>query len=104
HIYIPKRFSYPMRDIWQLQPRFQQRQGKKPYRLLTHPRFRAAYDFLLLRAEAGEVETELAKWWTDFQQANSQQKQGMTEQGRRGRGRRRRRRSSKNKSKNPSDE
>lgn len=104
HISIPKRFSYPMRDIWQLQPRFQQRQGKKPYRLLTHPRFRAAYDFLLLRAEAGEVETELAKWWTDFQQANSQQKQGMTEQGRRGRGRRRRRRSSKNKSKNPSDE
>ncbi|MET0070442.1 MAG: polynucleotide adenylyltransferase PcnB [Candidatus Thiodiazotropha sp.] len=104
HISIPKRFSYPMRDIWQLQPRFQQRQGKKPYRLLTHPRFRAAYDFLLLRAEAGEVETELAKWWTDFQQANSQQKQGMTEQGRRGRGRRRRRRSSKSKSKNPSDE
>ncbi|MBT2969502.1 MAG: polynucleotide adenylyltransferase PcnB [Candidatus Thiodiazotropha sp. (ex Ctena orbiculata)] len=104
HISIPKRFSYPMRDIWQLQPRFEQRQGKKPYRLLTHPRFRAAYDFLLLRAEAGEVETELAKWWTEFQQANSQQKQSMTDQGRRGRGRRRKRRSNKNKRKNPSDE
>ncbi|MES9993618.1 MAG: polynucleotide adenylyltransferase PcnB [Candidatus Thiodiazotropha sp.] len=104
HISIPKRFSYPMRDIWQLQPRFQQRQGKKPYRLLTHPRFRAAYDFLLLRAEAGEVEAELGKWWTDFQQANSQQKQSMTDQGRRGRGRRRKRRGNKNKSNKSSDD
>lgn len=104
HISIPKRFSYPMRDIWQLQPRFQQRQGKRPYRLLTHPRFRAAYDFLLLRAEAGEVDTELGKWWTDFQQANGQQKQSMTDQGRRGRGRRRKRRSHRNKGNKPSDE
>lgn len=103
-ISIPKRFSYPMRDIWQLQPRFEQRQGKRPYRLLTHPRFRAAFDFLLLRAEAGEVEPEIAKWWTDFQQANAQQKQSMSEQGRRGRGRRRKRRTSNNKSNNPSDE
>lgn len=100
-ISIPKRFSYPMRDIWQMQPRFLQRQGKRPHRLLTHPKFRAAYDFLLLRAEAGEVERELADWWTRFQDANGQQKQSMTEQGRRGRSRRRRRRS---KSKNTTDE
>jgi poly(A) polymerase len=104
HVSIPKRFSFPMRDIWQLQPRFEQRQGKRPYRLLSHPRFRAAYDFLLLRAEAGEVELELSKWWTDFQRANSQQKQSMTEQGRRGRRRRRKRRGNKNQSNSPSDE
>jgi poly(A) polymerase len=104
YVSIPKRFSYPMRDIWQLQPRFLQRQGKRPYRLLSHPRFRAAYDFLLLRADAGEVESELSQWWNDFQRANSQQKQSMTEQGRRGRSRRRRRRSNKNKNHSPGNE
>jgi poly(A) polymerase len=104
HVTIPKRFSYPMRDIWQLQPRFLQRQGKRPYRLLSHPRFRAAYDFLLLRAEAGEVDLELSQWWSDFQHANSQQKQNMTEQGRRGRRRRRKKRSNKNQKNAPGDE
>jgi poly(A) polymerase len=89
---IPKRFSYPMRDIWQLQARFTQRQGKRPQRLLTHPKFRAAYDFLLLRAESGEVDRELADWWTVYQSASSQEKMSMTEQGKRGRGRRRRKR------------
>jgi poly(A) polymerase len=94
---IPKRFSYPMRDIWHMQPRFLNRSGKRPQRLLTHPRFRAAYDFLLLRAEAGEVEQELADWWTAFQEANGQGQKAMSEQGRRGR-RRRRRRPSESKS------
>lgn len=65
---IPKRFSVPMREIWELQPRFHRRRGKQPQRLMAHPRFRAAYDFLLLRAEAGEVEQELARWWTDIQE------------------------------------
>jgi poly(A) polymerase len=65
---LPKRFSLPMREIWQLQPRFEQRGGKRPMRLVGHPRFRAAYDFLLLRAHAGEVEQELADWWTQFQE------------------------------------
>lgn len=92
---IPKRFSYPMRDIWQLQARFTQRQGNRPQRLMTHPKFRAAYDFLLLRAESGEVEQELSDWWTLYQDANSQEKLSMTEQGRRGRGKRRRRRRKK---------
>jgi poly(A) polymerase len=104
HVSIPKRFSYPMRDIWQLQPRFLQRQGKRPYRLLTHPRFRAAYDFFLLRAEAGEVDLELSQWWSDFQHANSQQKQTMTEQGRRGRRRRRKKRTNKTQNRNPGNE
>ena len=64
---IPKRFSYPMREIWTLQYRFGLRTGKRPQRLLTHPRFRAAYDFLLLRAESGETDPELAQWWTELQ-------------------------------------
>ncbi len=64
---IPKRFSIPMREIWQLQPRFHKRRGRQPERLIPHPRFRAAYDFLLLRAQVGEVEQELADWWTQIQ-------------------------------------
>lgn len=64
---IPKRFSLPMREIWQLQPRFEMRKGGRARRLLTHPRFRAAYDFLLLRAQAGEAPQELADWWTEAQ-------------------------------------
>lgn len=88
---IPKRFSYPMRDIWHMQPRFMNRSGKRPQRLLTHPRFRAAYDFLLLRAESGEVEQELADWWTHFQKDHGQEQQSVGEQGKRGRSRRRRR-------------
>ncbi len=67
---IPKRFSLQMRDIWCLQHRFEQIEGKRPHRLLNHPRFRAAYDFLLLRAESGEADPELAKWWTEFQERN----------------------------------
>jgi len=65
---IPRRFTLPMREIWTLQHRFEFRQGKRPLRLLTHPRFRAAYDFLVLRAEAGEADPELARWWTEFQE------------------------------------
>ena len=67
---LPRRFSTPMIEIFQMQPRFTQRQGKRPQRLLTHPRFRAAYDFLVLRAQAGEAEQELADWWTELQAGN----------------------------------
>ncbi|WP_043114673.1 polynucleotide adenylyltransferase PcnB [Solimonas soli] len=67
HIVIPKRFSVPMREIWALQPRFDMRRGGRAQRLLTHPRFRAAYDFLLLRAASGEAPQELADWWTQAQ-------------------------------------
>lgn len=66
-IAIPKRFSLPMREIWQMQPRFEMRKSGRAKRLLTHPRFRAAYDFLLLRAQAGEAPKELADWWTQAQ-------------------------------------
>jgi poly(A) polymerase len=64
---IPRRFSMPMRELLMLQPRFNRRSGVKSLSLLQHPRFRAAYDFLLLRAQAGVADPELAKWWTDIQ-------------------------------------
>jgi poly(A) polymerase len=64
---IPKRFSMPMQEIWELQPRFDQLQGNKPKRLLAHPRFRAAYDFLVLRAETGDADPQIARWWTAAQ-------------------------------------
>ncbi len=67
---LPRRFSTPMVEIFSLQPRFTQRQGKRPQRLMEHPRFRAAYDFLVLRAQAGEAEQELADWWTELQAGN----------------------------------
>ena len=53
---------------------FEQRAGKRPYALLEHQRFRAGYDFLLLRAESGETDLELAEWWTDFQNADGEQR------------------------------
>lgn len=67
HTALPRRFSSPMREIWALQPRFEKRHGKRAFGFLSHVRFRAAYDFLLLRAESGEPVSELAKWWTQIQ-------------------------------------
>lgn len=77
-IAIPRRFSSVMRDIWILQHRFPKRFGKRAYQLLEHPKFRAAYDFLLVRAEVegGEL-TELAQWWTDFQDASPTKRKDM---------------------------
>lgn len=74
---IPRRYDGMMKEIWALQPRFEQRGGQRPYRLLEHPRFRAAYDFLLLRAEAGEVPAELGDWWTRFQDAGDEERAAM---------------------------
>jgi poly(A) polymerase len=64
---IPRRFAVPMRELLMLQPRFNRRSGVKALSLLQHPRFRAAYDFLLLRVEAGVADVELAEWWTRIQ-------------------------------------
>ena len=64
---IPRRFEGTIKEIWSLQPRFEQRAGARPFRLLEHPRFRAAYDFLALRGESGEVTAALVEWWTRFQ-------------------------------------
>jgi poly(A) polymerase len=76
----PRRFSLPMREIWMLQLRLESKGGRRSVRLLSHPRFRAAYDFLLLRAEAGEVDKALGDWWTEFQESSPQQheQQGAT--------------------------
>jgi poly(A) polymerase len=67
-IAVPKRFSFPMREILQMQPRFDNRRGKRAQSLMAHRRFRAAYDLLLLRVILGEVEQETADWWTEVQE------------------------------------
>ena len=63
---ITKRLVGDIKEIWSLQPRFEQRSGKRPYGLLGHPRFRAGYDFMLLRAQTGEIDASLGDWWTRF--------------------------------------
>lgn len=67
---IPKRFLIPMREIWDLQFKLPKRDGERAAQLLAHPRFRAAYDFLLLREESGEDLQGLGQWWTEYQQLN----------------------------------
>ncbi|MBT9568037.1 MAG: polynucleotide adenylyltransferase PcnB [Thiobacillus sp.] len=74
---IPRRYDGMMKEVWALQPRFEQRGGQRPFRLLEHPRFRAAYDFLLLRAESGEIDTELGEWWTRFQEVGDDERSAM---------------------------
>ena len=74
---IPKRFLIPMREIWDLQSRLPGRQGMRALRLLDHPRFRAAYDFLLMREDAGEKLNGLGSWWTSFQSANDENREQM---------------------------
>lgn len=69
-ITIPKRHSQIIREIWLLQYRFARRTGNRAQHLLTHPRFRAAYDFLALRAFAGDESMALVEWWTTYQEAD----------------------------------
>ncbi|MGA1674937.1 MAG: polynucleotide adenylyltransferase PcnB [Pseudomonadales bacterium] len=66
-IMIPRRFSQFVRDVWQLQPRLEALRPKSARLALDHPRFRAGYDFLVLRAATGEPVTEAATWWTGLQ-------------------------------------
>jgi poly(A) polymerase len=88
---FPRRLDGTIKEIWSLQPRFEQRSGARPYRLLTHPRFRAGYDFLLIRAKGGNAAQELADWWTRFQDANETERAGMLQPAKAGEGKRRRR-------------
>lgn len=74
---IPRRFGATMKDIWGMQPRFLQRSGARPFRLLAHPKFRAGYDFLLLRCESGELDAELGEWWTAFIDASEDERKSM---------------------------
>ncbi len=70
YISIPKRFSLMMKEIWEYQIRLTKTQGKRAFLLAQQPRFRAAYDFLLLREQAGEDLNGLGSWWTRFQEQN----------------------------------
>ena len=74
---IPRRFGADMKEIWALQPRLLARSGRRPYSVLAHPRFRAGYDFLVLRCDSGEVEAEVAEWWDNFQKADEDTRKQM---------------------------
>lgn len=74
---IHNRYTATMKEIWAMQPRFEQRAGKRPFALLTHPRYRAGYDFLLLRCESGELPMELGEWWTAFANAEGEARSAM---------------------------
>jgi poly(A) polymerase len=63
---IQRRFESDMREIWSMQPRFERRVGRYPYRLIEMPRFRAGYDFMLLRCATGEQNPAIGEWWTSF--------------------------------------
>jgi poly(A) polymerase len=89
---IPRRFTTDMKEIWALQPRLLQRSGRRPYRLLEHPRFRAGFDFLQLRCESGEVENEVWAWWDRFKDAGEEERARMLMPDREGAKRKRRRR------------
>ena len=74
---IPRRFSTPVKEIWFLQFRLNSRFGKKPVRTIQHKRFRAAYDFLLIREAAGEETEDLGNWWTNYQAASDEERLSM---------------------------
>lgn len=101
-IAIPKRFSLGVREMFALQPRLEHPRGRRALRVLEHPRFRAAYDLLLLRAQFGLAPPEMAQWWTKLQEVPVEERGRMADaltgdaqprapQGPRRRGRRRRR-------------
>ncbi len=81
---LPRHITLAMREVWSLQPKFNARYGSKPSRLITHPRFRAGYDFLLLRAETGGADPEVAEWWAKYQSADDNEQRKMTQPPRKG--------------------
>ncbi len=66
-----------MREIWLMQPRFERRIGNTPRSLVEQPRYRAGYDFLRLRADAGEIDAELAEWWEDFALGDADEREAL---------------------------
>ena len=74
---IPRRFSAPIREIWELQLRLPKRFGTRAEQTLEHPRFRAAYDLLLLREQSGESLDDLGQWWTQYQAASQEDRLAM---------------------------
>jgi len=79
HLAIPRRFALGVREMFALQPRLEYPRGRRALRLLAHPRFRAGYDLLLLRAELGLASAETAQWWTRLQEANEQERGEMVD-------------------------
>ena len=88
---FPRRFSSPMKEMLLMQRRFHNRRGARARRLLQHRQFRAAYDFLVLRAECGDADPELARWWTEVQTLSPGEQNKAFAVRRRRRSRRRRR-------------
>ncbi len=74
---IPRKFNSYIKDIWVLQLKLHSRIGKQPYKTLKHPRFRAAYDFMLIREKASNEIKGLGKWWTDFQRNDDNLKKSL---------------------------
>jgi len=77
YISMPRRMTAQMQDIWMMQPRLEIINGRQVRRLLQHRKFRAAYDFLLLRCEIGEVDKKLCEWWTQIQEVDSGEQEEM---------------------------
>ena len=77
---IQRRYQADMRELWSMQPRFERRTGQMPYKLQEHLRFRAAYDFLLLRCQSGETPEQLGNWWTEFSEGDSDTRADLIEQ------------------------
>lgn len=89
---IHKRFSADMREIWGLQARLEKRSGRSPLKLVEHQRFRAGYDFLLLRCESGELDPAIGAWWTAFLEGSGAEREALLSQGGRASAPRKRRR------------
>jgi len=79
HVAIPKRFILGVREMFGLQPRLEHPRGRRALRGLEHPRFRAAYDLLLLRAEYGLASPEMARWWTRIQEVSGEERANMAD-------------------------
>ncbi len=92
HISVPRRTTIPMKEMLALQSRFNMRRGVRSLRFLHHPRFRAAYDFMLLRASSGGFDSEAAQWWTDIQLADDKTQREMAQVGQGARSGKRKRR------------
>jgi poly(A) polymerase len=72
---ITRKIAGDIKDIWALQPRFDKRAGHAPYKLIEQPRYRAAWDFLRLRAQAGEIDMALPDWWDAFAGAGPERRE-----------------------------
>jgi poly(A) polymerase len=80
HMSIPRRFSLGLREMFALQPRLEHPRGRRALRVLEHPRFRAAYDLLLLRAEHGLASRDTADWWTRIQEVSPEERARMADE------------------------